>query len=79
MRRWIMGELAANAVWLAALTVVLPCGALSYHLLAMAIGQCLTAFFAVWTVHHGCSEHGALAVNEPAGPLWHTRVQPQCG
>ena len=27
----------------------------------MAIGQCLTAFFAVWTVHHGCSEHGALA------------------
>jgi len=61
MRRWIMGELAANAVWLAVLTVVFPYGALCYHLLAMAIGQCLTAFFAVWTVHHGCTEHGALA------------------
>jgi len=27
---------------------------LRYHVAAMAAGQCLTAFFAVWTVHHGC-------------------------
>jgi fatty acid desaturase len=24
----------------------------------MALGQCLTAFFAVWTVHHGCEADG---------------------
>jgi fatty acid desaturase len=27
---------------------------LEYHVAAMAAGQCLTAFFAVWTVHHDC-------------------------
>ena len=27
----------------------------------MAAGQCVTAFFAVWTVHHGCSRTGPLA------------------
>jgi fatty acid desaturase len=53
-RGWIVAELAANV---AAITVAfgmpLP-GAVRYHLLAMAAGQCLTAFFAVWTVHRGC-------------------------
>ena len=27
----------------------------------MAVGQCLTAFFAVWTVHHDCETEGLLA------------------
>lgn len=27
---------------------------LIYHAIAMLIGECLTAFFAVWTVHHDC-------------------------
>jgi len=26
--------------------------ALRYHVIAMGVAQCLTAFFAVWTVHH---------------------------
>jgi fatty acid desaturase len=60
-RWWIILELAANSVWLALLPGVIPCGALRYHVLAMAIGQCLTAFFAVWTVHHGCSPSGTIA------------------
>jgi fatty acid desaturase len=59
LRRWIVAELAANALWLALLTV--PCEALTYHVLAMALGQCLTAFFAVWTVHHDCRVHDAFA------------------
>jgi fatty acid desaturase len=25
-----------------------------FHIIAMLIGECLTAFFAVWTVHHDC-------------------------
>jgi len=31
-------------------------GFLQYHIIAMAVGECCTAFFAVWTVHHGCDE-----------------------
>jgi fatty acid desaturase len=59
-RRWIRAELAANAIavgaawWLAWPT-------LRYHLLAMCAGQCLTAFFAVWTVHHDCEPGGVFA------------------
>lgn len=29
--------------------------ALAYHVLAMAVAQCLTAFFAVWITHHDCA------------------------
>jgi len=28
---------------------------------AMLVGQCMTAFFAVWTVHHHCDRSHALA------------------
>ena len=60
-RRWIAAELGGNlAIGALALGALSP-GALSFHLLAMAAGQCLTAFFAVWTVHHGCSRTGPLA------------------
>ena len=34
---------------------------LRYHVSAMAIGQCLTAFFAVWTVHHHCDRTHYIA------------------
>lgn len=60
-RSWIIAELAANCVWLALAPGIIPCGALRYHVLAMALGQCLTAFFAVWTVHHDCDARGAVA------------------
>lgn len=29
---------------------------LQYHLIVMLIGECMTSFFAVWTVHHDCDE-----------------------
>ena len=63
-RRWIRAELAANGAWLALVFGVIKAPWLEYHVAAMAIGQCLTAFFAVWTVHHDC---GA----EPARTLRH--------
>jgi fatty acid desaturase len=28
-----------------------------WHVAAMLAGECLTGFFAVWTVHHGCGAH----------------------
>lgn len=60
-RRWIAAELAGNLAIGALVFGAFVPGALSFHLLAMAAGQCMTAFFAVWTVHHGCSRTGPLA------------------
>jgi fatty acid desaturase len=55
-RRWIMAELAGNLAVVALVSGGLLHPVLVCHLLAMAAGQCLTAFFAVWTVHHDCTE-----------------------
>src|SRR5262249_41361766 len=55
-RRWMHAELAGNLPVSALVTGALPHRALVYHLAAMAAGQCLTAFFAVWTVHHDCTD-----------------------
>lgn len=59
--RWIHAELLANAAVLAAVFVAPGAGPLRYHFLAMAAGQCLTAFFAVWTVHHDCDREHHIA------------------
>ena len=34
---------------------------LRYHLMVMAIGNCLTGFFAVWLVHHHCDDDEIFA------------------
>jgi len=47
-----MTELLANLVILAIVFAFLNILCLRYHYAAMAAGQCLTPFFAVWTVHH---------------------------
>lgn len=52
-RRWIYAELAGNCVMIA-LAFYAPI--VFVHVVLMAVGQCLTAFFAVWTVHHGCDD-----------------------
>ncbi len=59
-REWIVAELALNVGWILA---VLASGVrpLRYHVLAMAVGQALTGFFAVWTVHHDCDRWHQLA------------------
>jgi len=59
-RRWVVAELLANVVAIALVWTLAPTWA-RYHLFAMAAGQCLTAFFAVWTVHHGCDPQGVFA------------------
>jgi fatty acid desaturase len=59
-RRWIAAELVSNGLLLG-VAVVLPLGALRYHVGAMLTAHCLTAFFAVWTVHHDCDPDRELA------------------
>lgn len=52
--RWIKAELLANVVWLIVVFGLWQNPAVMLFVAAMAVGQCGTAFFAVWTVHHDC-------------------------
>lgn len=58
--KWIVAELAVTAAILAT-AAFLPSVWLRYHVAAMLAGQCLTSFFAVWTVHHDCETTGVFA------------------
>ncbi len=64
-RRWIALELAAMAAWIGLVFGVLDAGPirapLQYHTLAMLAGECFTAFFCVWTVHHDCPREETMA------------------
>lgn len=51
-RLWITAELVANALWIVTAFAWWESDPLRYHLAAMGVAQCLTSFFAVWTVHH---------------------------
>jgi fatty acid desaturase len=56
-RRWIAAEVTGVFAILFAATLI-PDLALRGHALAMLIGESMTGFFAVWTVHHGCKPDG---------------------
>jgi fatty acid desaturase len=60
LRRWITAEALALLV-LGVVAVWLDCFWLRYHLVVMLLGNCLTAFFAVWLVHHDCDPEGIFA------------------
>ena len=66
LRRRMLIDLGLNAAAIAA--AILGPAALRYHVSAMAVAQCLTAFFAVWITHRGC--HGeALVARTQRSPL----------
>jgi fatty acid desaturase len=58
--RWILAELTLTLAMVAA-ALCFDLAWLRYHVAAMVTGQCLTSFFAVWTVHHDCESEGVLA------------------
>ncbi len=60
-RRWIGFELLLNAAMITLAFGVFDIFALKFHLVVMAVGQCFTAFFAVWTVHHDCDRSHYIA------------------
>ncbi len=60
LQRWIFAEGVALVV-LAVVAVSLDCYWLRYHLVVMLLGNCFTAFFAVWLVHHDCPPEGIFA------------------
>jgi fatty acid desaturase len=59
-RRWILAEYLCMAIWVPSV-FLLNVPMLKYHAVAMLVGQCLTAFFAVWTVHHDCDRSHFIA------------------
>ena len=61
LRATVFAELILNAAWLVLVLGVFHSATLRYHVTAMAVGQCLTAFFAVWTVHHHCDRKHYIA------------------
>lgn len=63
-RIWIVAEMMSYGAVVFATLFVFDVSCLRYHVCCMAIGQCLTAFFAVWTVHHDCDRHGVFARTE---------------
>lgn len=60
-RHWIIFELLSNAIILFFVFFILDYSLLIYHYIAMIIGQLLSVFFAVWTVHHGAEDHIYMA------------------
>lgn len=58
----------ALIIGFAATILALQPTALLLHLAAMALAQCLTAFFAVWITHQGLADSG-LAGRSQRGPL----------
>ncbi|MEQ1780893.1 MAG: fatty acid desaturase [Hyphomonadaceae bacterium] len=54
-RRMVVELVMIAGVWIAGLATAWP--ALLYHAVAMTAGECFTAFFAVWVVHHGTDDH----------------------
>jgi len=60
-RKWIILELVTNIIWVYMVLFLLNFEFLKYHIFVMLIGQCMTAFFAVWTVHHDCDSEKHIA------------------
>ena len=61
IRRWIHWELAAIVGMAVLAFAVVDWAFLQYHVTAMVVGQCFSAFFAVWTVHHDCDRSHYIA------------------
>lgn len=58
--RWILAELSLTCGWIAVI-LTSEYRLVWYHVAAMALGQTLTGFFAVWTVHHDCDRWQQIA------------------
>jgi len=65
-RRWIAAEGLAIAAVVAFAIAAPDLHALRWHVSAMIVGECLSGFFAVWTVHHG-SESGVAITRTQRG------------
>jgi fatty acid desaturase len=70
-RIWIAAEIGGMAL-VATAAIFIPVLALRAHAAAMTVGECMTGFFAVWTVHHD-TDRGDLLVRTQRG-RWINRL-----
>ena len=70
-RRWIAAELILIVGWTVFVALARPGAALELYAAAMVAGQCFTAFFAVWTVHHDLDTGHTIARTERG---WRNRL-----
>jgi fatty acid desaturase len=61
LRATIAGQLSMNAALIVLAFRHWTWTPVRYHVGAMGVGHCLTAFFAVWTVHHHCDRSHYIA------------------
>lgn len=61
LRAIVLAELSMTALGILLVFGVWHNAILRYQAIAMTAGQCLTAFFAVWTVHHHCDRTHFIA------------------
>jgi len=61
LRATVAAELLLNAACITLAFRFWHWSPLRYHVCAMGVGHCLTAFFAVWTVHHHCDRSHYIA------------------
>jgi fatty acid desaturase len=61
LRATVVAELLVNATCILIVLRYAHWQPLRYHVYAMGAGHCLTAFFAVWTVHHHCDRSHYVA------------------
>ena len=61
VRRFMLIELALSVVLVTLAFGLFNWFALKFFIGAMLVGECLTAFFAVWTVHHDTEDDPAVA------------------
>ena len=61
LRAKVVAELALISVWIWFVFGLSSIPVLRYQIFAMSAGQCMTAFFAVWTVHRHCDRTHDLA------------------
>jgi fatty acid desaturase len=61
LRATVIAELLMTMEWIVLVFGIWHSNMLRYHVIAMLTGQCMTAFFAVWTVHHHCDRTHYIA------------------
>lgn len=61
LRRTVIGQLLLSVVLIVWTFGIGHSAILRYHVSAMLVAQCFTAFFAVWTVHHHCDRTHYIA------------------
>lgn len=72
LKRWVVLEIITIGLVVTTALWVIDVPWITYHVLVMLTGECFSAFFAVWTVHHDCADE--LVFSRTIRGKWRTRI-----